>query len=242
VPIISGMQRVGKLRTTRTREQHIDGAIFYPASPELYEGDVTELIREHILPGHTPSEPMLTEADRVIAFGSCFARELRAALERAGLASDNFWIPDHLTTSFALLDYMSWAETGDDTGRGFRYDEKLAERDDAAIREHLREAGAFVLTFGLSEVWEDRETGAVLWRGIPRDVFDQKRHSFRVTTVDENVRNIAETVELIRRVNGRAPVVLTLSPVPLKATFRGISCIMADAVSKSTLRVALDQV
>ena len=42
--------------------------------------------------------------------------------------------------------------------------------------------------------------------------------------------------------NPDAPVVLTLSPVPLMATFRDVSCITADAVSKSVLRVALDQV
>jgi len=43
-------------------------------------------------------------------------------------------------------------------------------------------------------------------------------------------------------VNATAPIVLTLSPVPLKATFRGISCVTADCVSKSTLRVAIDSV
>jgi GSCFA family len=36
--------------------------------------------------------------------------------------------------------------------------------------------------------------------------------------------------------------VLTLSPVPLKGTFGGISCLSADAVSTSILRVALDTV
>ena len=37
-------------------------------------------------------------------------------------------------------------------------------------------------------------------------------------------------------------VVLTLSPVPLLATHRTISCLTADCVSKSVLRVALDEV
>jgi hypothetical protein len=49
-------------------------------------------------------------------------------------------------------------------------------------------------------------------------------------------------IELVRSVNPTAPIVLTLSPVPLKATFRDISCMSADCVSKSTLRVALDRV
>ena len=39
-----------------------------------------------------------------------------------------------------------------------------------------------------------------------------------------------------------APIVLTLSPVPLLASYRDISCLTADCVSKSVLRVALDRV
>jgi len=42
-------------------------------------------------------------------------------------------------------------------------------------------------------------------------------------------------------VNATAPIVVTLSPVPLEATFREISCMTADSVSKSVLRVAIDQ-
>ena len=62
------------------------------------------------------------------------------------------------------------------------------------------------------------------------------------STVDENEANIVRIVELIRSVNPSAPIVLTLSPVPLLATFRGRSCVTADAVSKAALRMAIDNV
>ena len=71
---------------------------------------------------------------------------------------------------------------------------------------------------------------------------DAGRHVFRLTTVEENARNLQEIVTLIRQMNAEAPIVLTLSPVPLLATFREISCLTADCVSKSVLRVAIDQV
>jgi hypothetical protein len=38
------------------------------------------------------------------------------------------------------------------------------------------------------------------------------------------------------------PIIFTLSPVPLKATFRPVSCVTANAVSKAILRAALDEV
>ncbi len=71
--------------------------------------------------------------------------------------------------------------------------------------------------------------------------FDAERHRFRQTSVAENEQNILAIVELIRSTNPTAPIVLTLSPVPLKATFRHISCV-TDCVSKSVLRVAIDNV
>ena len=51
--------------------------------------DFERLIREWILPGHTPAEPMLTADDLVVTLGSCFARELRTFLGRGRAARDH---------------------------------------------------------------------------------------------------------------------------------------------------------
>jgi hypothetical protein len=63
-----------------------------------------------------------------------------------------------------------------------------------------------------------------------------------VSSVEENEANLRQIVELIRTVNPEAPIVLTLAPGALKATFGAESCLTADCVSKSILRVALDRV
>ena len=251
--------RLGSLPAKRRRERYWWGAsrwhqetgVFrFPDDRRAFGRDLPKLIREQILPGHTPTEPLLATGDSVVTMGSCFARELRDHLSARGFASGNFWIPSGLNNTFAILDFISWCATGSDTGAGFRYD----RLDDGEIRQwlpegkrdryerKLAEAGAFVFTFGLAEVWQDRETGGVFWRGIPEKIFDADRHVFRLTTVEENEQNIIRIVELIRSVNQDAPIVLTLSPVPLLATFRGQSCVTADAVSKSVLRVAIDLV
>ena len=222
----------------------------YPRQQSSFEGNLGELIREAVLPGHTPVAPPLDEHAAVITLGSCFARELRQFLNDAGVPSTRFWIPSGLNNTFAILDFLSWCVTGAQTGRGFRY-ERSAEGDirewtPAAERESyasaLAQAGAFVFTLGLAEVWQDRDTGGVFWRGVPSEVFNADRHVFRLTTVDENARNLRDIIALVRQVNPQAPIVLTLSPVPLLATHRTISCLTADCVSKSVLRVALDEV
>jgi hypothetical protein len=229
---------------------HAEDVNLYPVAQELFEGDLRPLIREWAVPGHCPPAPFLTTEDEVITLGSCFARNLRRMLDKAGLPASRFYIPSGLNNTFALLDLISWCVTGEETVRGFRYDrmedgaiEDWTPADEREVyRQALADAGAFVFTLGLAEVWEDRETGGVFWRGIPESVFDADRHVSRLSTVAENDENMARVVELIRMVNPAAPIVLTLSPVPLKATFRSMSCITADCASKATLRVAIDQV
>lgn len=221
----------------------------YPPQREDF-ADLSRLIASYVLPGHAPAAPLLGREDTVVTLGSCFAAELRHFLNRFRFASSSFWIPSGLNNTFAILDFVSWCVTGEQTGRGYRYDrtgdgaiaEWVPDGERERYLEHFRTAGAFVFTLGLAEVWEDRETGAVFWRGVPEHVFDENRHVFRLTTVEENRDNVLRIIELVRQVNPTAPIVLTLSPVPLKATFREISCMTADCVSKSVLRVALDLV
>jgi GSCFA family protein len=228
---------------------HVEEVSRFP-SREDFDGDIDSLIREFILPGHAPAAPILAEHDQVVTIGSCFAAELRLLLDRTEFSSSSLWIPSGLNNTYAILDFVSWCVTGEETHRGYRYervaDGEVREWAPAEEREgyleHIRAAGAFVFTLGLAEVWEERETGAVFWRGVPQEIFDADRHRFRLTTVEENEVNLVRIVELIRSVNPGAPIVFTLSPVPLQATFRPISCLTADCVSKSTLRVALDGV
>jgi hypothetical protein len=224
--------------------------VLFPAERELFDRDVRAVIRDHALIGHVPSEPILGPGDGVVAIGSCFAGELRTYLRRAGFESRRIWVPEGLNNTYALLDFLSWCVSGETTGTGFRYDrdddgrirEWLPPEPPDRYRERLAEAGAIVFTIGVAEVWQDKETGGVFWHGVPRQIYDANRHVSRLTTVEENAANIRRLVGLVRRVNPGAAIVLTLSPVPLKGTFRGISSLSADCVSKSVLRVALDQV
>jgi hypothetical protein len=228
---------------------HTDEILLYPDAFPAYD-DVPGLFRDHIVPGHAPPAPLLAEGDSVVTLGSCFAQELREVLELARFGANSFWVPSGLNNTYALLDFVSWAVTGDATHRGYRYERTDGGRIEQwspdqsreTFERYFREADAFVFTIGLAEVWVDREDGRVFWRGVPEHVYDADRHELRLTTVDENERNIREIVRVIHAVNPDAPVVLTLSPVPLLATYRGISCMTADCVSKSILRVALDRV
>src|SRR5439155_22929430 len=156
----------------------------------------------------------------IVTAGSCFAREVRRALVDLGCSSPGFW-PPRLTHAHAIHDFLSWCITGEHAGLGYRYDRvesgEIGEwmpgtSHDAHLRG-IRDAGAFVLGFATADVWEDRETGNVFWRGVPRDVHVPGRHAPRHTTVEENEAAVRRLVELIRSENAAAPIILMLSPV-----------------------------
>jgi len=220
----------------------------YPSSEEAFY-DIQRCVQSFIQTGHVPKQPILKPEGNVVTIGSCFAAELRHFLVEVGLSSNSFWIPSGLNNTFALKDFLSWIVTGEETATGYRY-ERTQEGDVKDWKpeyerefylEQLKLASSFVFTLGLAEIWEDNVTKKVFWRGIPESIFDEGRHIFRLSTVNENVENIKSIITLLKTVNVEAPVIFTLSPVPLKASFQGVSCMTADCVSKSTLRVALHE-
>lgn len=226
---------------------HSSGVSKYPSSLSAFD-DIGGLTREFCLKGHSPTAPILNVAGNVVAIGSCFAAELRHFLSDVGLSSNSFWIPSGLNNTFALCDFFSWVVTGNESARGYAYERGDAgsirdwkpELEQEEYRKAIEDAAWFVFTLGLAEVWEDAKTGKVFWRGVPENVFEEGRHRFRLSSVSENTSNIDEVIKFIRLLNPTASIVLTLSPVPLKASFSEKSCITSDCVSKSVLRLAIN--
>jgi len=109
------------------------------------------------------------------------------------------------------------------------------------VRELIEGAAVLICTVGLAEVWRRRDGGGTFFQVPPRAVYQADEHEFVLTTTEENAENLARFYAACRRVNPALRLMITLSPVPLRATFRDMPCMLADEVSKSTLRVAIDR-
>ncbi len=208
------------------------------------------LVEEYVMDGWIPVKPLFPKSGELLTLGSCFARELQYAMEDNQKELKHLWVPSGLNNTFAMRQFLYWVATGDTSTDAYWYD---AQEQGGAVKwqpSHERvqyykafsQVDGFVLTLGLAEIWCDKKTNGVFWRGVPDDVFNPDKHIFRVSTVEENKKNLREIALLLSEHFPHKPVIYTVSPVPLKTTFRNISCLTADCASKSILKAAVDEI
>ena len=245
-------QMAGKKRRAHGSWYRGETTNFHPMQESLSEPDA---VAKYVGHGWFPDAPFITRNNYITAFGSCFAAEVTRFLLRNeyNVFGQDLSLNAHIIRSgegivntAALRQQFDWA-IGD-----YSPQEPVWQSADGAdlevtaeIRETTREifqkTDVLIFTLGLSEVWYDKITDEVFWRAIPNQRFDSERHGFRVIGVGENRENITHVYRMIREFRPDAEIIFTLSPVPLAATFRPISCITANSVSKASLRMAIDE-
>ena len=212
-------------------------------------------IEDFILEGWMPARRFIGPESNIVAFGSCFAANIGRYLNNLGFAiatqregkAHIQKISDGLVNVYAIAQQFEWAWENRvpdiQLWHGWKAEDYGYDEDVRLETKRLfDEADVFVLTFGLSEIWYDEPTGEVFWRAVPEDKFDAARHKFRVATHAETVERLQRIYDLIRKHRPGAAIIFTLSPVGLAASFRPVSCITANAVSKAKLRSAIDEV
>jgi hypothetical protein len=209
---------------------------------------------EPVLLGWKPDRPIIEPATRVLALGSCFARYFI------------LWLGDHgFNKAFAgspyeaLIKFDFSFESVAVVAQQFRWAFKKFDARDALwigenrqrvqptdeirllARETLQQSEVIIITLGLSEIWYDKTTGEPMWRAVPKSSYDPSRHAFKVLSVAET-RAALDEIDAIRREHlPQTKIVFTVSPIRLRATFRPISALTANSVSKAILRAALDE-
>lgn len=120
--------------------------------------------------------------------------------------------------------------------------QEVTARLDDVIRSGLEAADVYILTLGLIEVWRNKSSGLVACMnpgyggggGVTESEFVNSGFS-------ENYDNMRRAIELLFEHFPERQVVLTVSPVPLGATFTDADVFVANMESKSTLRAVAGQ-
>ena len=113
-----------------------------------------------------------------------------------------------------------------------------------AVRRMFQECDIFVFTLGLTEAWRSTRDGSVfpLAPGVSGGTFDRALYEPVNFTVAEVEHDLASFLRKLHAINPGVRVVLTVSPVPLIATFEDRSVMCSTTYSKAVLRVVVDMI
>lgn len=125
-------------------------------------------------------------------------------------------------------------------------DRAIARRNEFTTKyfRQLLEADIIIFTLGLNEVWHDNHTNFSLNAAPSRSAVsaDPSRYHFYTPRVTECVDDLCEFYDALKAARKKPfHFVVTVSPVPLNATATGEDIRIANTISKSTLRVAANE-
>jgi hypothetical protein len=117
------------------------------------------------------------------------------------------------------------------------------DRHLAAVRAMFETCDVFLFTLGLTETWASIEDGAVfpLAPGVVSPDVPADTCRFHNFGVSEVVDDLAVLLDRLTEVNPFARVILTVSPVPLIATYEDRHVLVSTVASKSVLRAAVEE-
>ncbi len=176
-------------------------------------------------------------------FGNLYtARQLVQTFDRAYgdfVPCDDVWTgPD----GTAIDPFRPRIQTG-----GFPSAEALRadrERHLTAVRRMFETCGVFIFTLGLTESWMSARDGAVfpLAPGVVSPFVDEAAYRFHNFGAAEVTTDLMAFLTRLAEVNPAARVILTVSPVPLIATYEDRHVLVSTIASKSILRAAVEEV
>ena len=212
----------------------------YPQHRDVFN-DLDGAIRDYVLCGYARDEILADRDAIVVTQGSCFARNLAASLARLGARVAHLNVNEFINTTVANAVFFEHVFKRDERDPLLRrvFAEIVSPAQVAEFRELVAGCAAFVLTIGVAPCWFEKATGELVLQPDKGRFAD---FEMRTTTPAWNAANIVRVIDAIRTVNRTATIFLTLSPAPLNYSFEFTSTIVGDCLSKSVLRVAINEV
>jgi tetratricopeptide (TPR) repeat protein len=217
----------------------------YPETKDFL-GDIQGLIKNHIAVDLNREPKFISKHTRFFTMGSCFARNLARSLHNSGYVAQHMEISEYINTTFANRVFVDWL-SGAEIDAAIRH--RIAELLPPSWSKEntlqiIKDSSVFILTLGVAPAFFDRATGDFV---LPRPSALNSRvlaekYRYRTTSVQENVDNVLYLINFVRSVSPRIKIVVTVSPVPLVASFEYESAVQADCLSKSTMRLVAHEV
>ncbi|WP_420244951.1 GSCFA domain-containing protein [Roseiterribacter gracilis] len=210
----------------------------YPRAAKEFE-DFDKFVAEYVLGGFRDVKPRLSNTTPVFTLGSCFAQNIARSLVKLGVPTEYLRYAEDINNTYGNRYFLEWV-SGTDRPETEPFDTLIGPERRVQLRDAIAAADTVIISLGVAPAFFRRDNGrfastfgANFQAALASDEFE-----FRTTSVAENVGNLQVMIAALRTLSPSCCVVLTVSPVPLKATFEYPSAVIADCISKSTLRVA----
>lgn len=202
-----------------------------------------QVIANYIVGDYAPDSPPIAIDAAIACVGSCFAEEMAKSLAAQGRNVAPVFLSERWSSAFAVSHFLDFAFEGTPVPDGF-----IPKGVDAShlnsLHGSLDKAEAIIITLGLSLCWFDMTTdsmvldvpGVMALKGLSKAL---PRYTMKQTGVGENVEAIAGIIHKIRWHKPTAPIILTVSPVPLYLAVTDSPVIPANNISKAALRMAV---
>jgi hypothetical protein len=205
----------------------------------------------------------LSPEEKFFATGSCFARNIESALSRQGIEVLSFneglpiksWFWNRYNSFTILQDFLdAFNDPSHEKclvnikdsffdytqfGKAATAEEVIRKREIVRSNfKNIKNASTLIITLGLIEVWYDKEIDQYL-NIAPSDdlVRNPDRYELRITDYNENLAALEKLYDfLTNQLMLNLKIIITVSPVPFSTTFSGQDVIIANTLSKSTLR------
>ena len=111
-----------------------------------------------------------------------------------------------------------------------------------ALNAALRSANLFVFTLGLTESWSNSHQNYEypLCPGTVAGEYSEEVHTFQSQGFSTVLENLRSSIAMIRSFNRNINFLLTVSPVPLTATYSGKHVLVSTSASKAILRAVAE--
>jgi hypothetical protein len=210
----------------------------YPvADAGAFASAIDEMLGEAL-----PVLPSLARDVPVTTFGSCFAANLARMLKATGVDATNLLIEESINSPLANRAFL----TGLAHPEGFEHLARLREvyGDEFLERARSQLSGArvIVVTLGVAPAFFHVGTDRFVFLENYREMLKAGKAEMRTPPVAETKRVVRDMLALLRTLNPAARVYVSISPVPLIGTAELSNTVLADCVSKTTLRAALHEV
>lgn len=111
------------------------------------------------------------------------------------------------------------------------------------IYKQLLESTTLVITLGLTETWFDSKHSCYLNKAPSKSMIakEPERFYFHRMEVEDVSKRVFDAIQLINN-HSEKKIILTVSPIPIEATFSKSNAIVANSYSKAVLRVVAELV